>query len=84
MDIQGEELKVLANSTELLKNKVVRMQIATHSVEIHEAVVELLRENNFELVFNYGWREVANVEYWGPIEFRDGSLSVINPRLMNK
>jgi FkbM family methyltransferase len=52
MDIQGEELNVLAGSGALRKNGLIRsMIVGTHSAELHCGVLDLLAKCNYHLVF---------------------------------
>lgn len=82
MDIQGEEWKVLADSTMLVNERVKRLHIATHGRDIEAKIAELLE--------NLGWLPSAqltcqalipNMTPDGPLCCNDGVQSWVNPRL---
>lgn len=82
MDIQGEEWKVLADSTTLVNERVKRLHIATHGRDIEAKIAELLE--------NLGWLPAAqltcqalipNMTPDGPLCCNDGVQSWVNPRL---
>ena len=50
MDIQGSELKFIKHLDEIgLLNNVSQLVIGTHSIEIHNALLDILKVNNFEI-----------------------------------
>jgi FkbM family methyltransferase len=70
MDIQGSELEVVSSSLETLRAKCRRLFIATHSVEIHEALLGLLKPD-WDAVAAFPPQTSAPSEF-GPIELVDG------------
>ena len=80
MDLQGEELKVVASSIEELNRRVARLRIGTHSPEIERGLRELLHRHGWQCTADYAGGR-TNDTPWGPIEFVDGAQSWINPRL---
>lgn len=50
MDIEGMELEILESSIPIL-NKINKIIIEWHSVEIRKGLIHLLEKNNFKLVF---------------------------------
>ena len=79
MDIQGEELAVIRSSLETLNIKARRLQIGTHSDELHEGIVGLLSGAGWILEAGYPPAKTSETP-WGAISFGDGSQSWYNPR----
>jgi FkbM family methyltransferase len=80
IDIQGAEKDVVAASLGVLTSKVRRLQVATHSPEIHQAVHRTLSAGGWVNRFCFPFQKIAKTP-WGWIKFEDGSQSWINPRL---
>ena len=80
LDVQGEELKVIASSIEELDRRVARLHIGTHSPEIEQGLRELLNQHGWKCTTDYAGGQMNDTP-WGPIEFVDGVQSWINPRL---
>jgi len=80
LDVQGEELKVIASSIEELDRRVARLHIGTHSPEIEQGLRELLNQHGWQCTADYAGGQMNDTP-WGPIEFVDGVQSWINPRL---
>lgn len=80
MDIQGTEAKVIAASLELLKSRVKRLHISTHSHPIERELREMLSARGWALKQDYPCLQVNSTPY-GPVEFGDGVQSWINLEL---
>ena len=79
-DIQGEEGRVFRPAMELLKGKVERLLISTHSNSIHRDLRRRFCAAGFETVYDFPVRSRARTEY-GDVQFLDGLLCLINPHL---
>jgi len=79
LDVQGEELKILTASADLLDCQVKRLHIGTHGPELEEGLRKLLRRRGWLLVRDYGCHKV-NPTPFGEVQFVDGVQSWINPR----
>ena len=80
MDLQAEELKVVASAIDVLDSKAVRLHIGTHERAIEDGLKELLTAHRWECTMDYKCLE-TNVTPWGPVNFIDGAQSWVNPRL---
>ncbi|MDW8353929.1 MAG: FkbM family methyltransferase [Bryobacterales bacterium] len=80
MDIQGEELRAVASSADLLDATVKRLHIGTHSRQIERGLRKLLAKRGWQLLADYGCLGVRDTPY-GPIRFEDGVQTWLNPRL---
>ena len=80
MDLQGEEMKVIASSIDELDRRAVRLHIGTHSLEIEQGLRDLLRQHGWQCTADCAGGQM-NQTPWGPIEFVDGVQSWVNPRL---
>ena len=79
-DIQGEEGRVFRPAVELVKRKVERLLISTHSNSIHRDLRRRFRAAGFETVYDFPVRSRVRTEY-GDVQFLDGLLCLINPHL---
>lgn len=70
MDIQGSELDVVGSSLETLRSKCRRLYIATHSREIHEALLGLL-EPDWDIVAAFPPEATVHTAI-GPVKLQDG------------
>lgn len=80
MDLQGEELKVIASAIDILDRKVVRLHIGTHGPVIETGLRRLLAGHRWECRADYECLK-ENETPWGPVRFLDGLQSWVNPRL---
>jgi FkbM family methyltransferase len=80
MDLQAEELKVVASAIEVLDCRVVSLLINTHERAIEDGLRKLLTAHRWECKLDYKCLE-TNATPWGPISFLDGIQSWVNPRL---
>jgi FkbM family methyltransferase len=79
LDVQGEEFLILNRSIKNFNNKVKRIHIGTHSVDVEKKIFKLLKDNKWINVRNYSCLKVNNTIF-GDIDFTDGVQSWINPR----
>ena len=79
MDVQGEEFIILNRSIKNFNNKVKRIHIGTHSVDVEKKIFKLLKDNEWINVRDYSCLKVNNTIF-GDIKFVDGVQSWINPR----
>jgi FkbM family methyltransferase len=79
LDVQGEELKVIAAAIEALNRRVVRLHIGTHSHEIEAGLRELLTQQGWECKADYPCTQ-TNDTPWGPVQFVDGVQSWVNSK----
>jgi hypothetical protein len=79
LDVQGEEFLILRRSIKNFNNKVKRIHIGTHSVDVEEKIFKLLKDNKWINIRNYSCSKV-NKTIFGNIKFADGVQSWINPR----
>ena len=80
-DIQGEEGRVFRPAVELVKSKVERLLISTHSNSIHRDLRRRFRAAGFATVYDFPVRSRVRTEY-GDVQFLDGLLCVINSQLL--
>lgn len=83
MDIQYAEADVIEASLPVLAAKVGRLSVGTHHLDLHERVRVALIELGWIECWNYrpGLTEATP---YGPVSFRDGVSSWINPRFSNR
>ena len=74
LDVQGEELRTLTASTDLLNRRVKRLHIGTHGPELEEGLRKLLGKRGWLLVRDYGCHKV-NLTPFGEVQFVDGVQS---------
>jgi len=80
LDVQGQELNVIASAIEEINRKVVRLHIGTHSQEIEVGLRDLLARNGWQSNADYACGS-TNETPWGPVNFGDGVQSWLNPGL---
>jgi FkbM family methyltransferase len=80
LDIQGKEFDVLNSSIDILNNKVKRLHIGTHSIEIEENLRELFSGNDWHCLRNYNCNSVNDTPF-GEIRFEDGIQTWLNPAI---
>jgi FkbM family methyltransferase len=80
LDVQGAEFEVLAAAAELLKHKVKRVHVETHSGGLHADIHRLFRRLGWKPHFLY---EGNSVDWtpWGRINFQGGTQGWLNPGL---
>ena len=83
IDVQGEELKVLAPAVEKATRKVKRLHIGTHSREIELGLRKLLRAAGWKPIWDFRFGTTERTP-WGKIRFTDGVHSWLNSRLVTK
>ncbi len=67
-------------AVELVKRKVERLLISTHSNSIHRDLRRRFHAAGFETVYDFPVRSRVRTEY-GDVQFLDGLLCLINPHL---
>lgn len=80
MDIQGAEAEVVEGSLQVLRDKVLRLHVGTHSAEVEERIRRALGGGAWRLAQDYpcaGQRETP----YGPVGFGDGIQTWINEAL---
>lgn len=80
-DIQGEEGRVFRPSINLVKRKVERLLISTHSRSIHRDLRRRFRTARLEIVYDFPVRSRVRTEF-GDVQFLDGLLCIINPSMV--
>lgn len=80
-DLQGEELKVIQASLDLLDSKTARLHIGTHGREIEQGLRVSLAEHGWKCLADYPSGATTETP-WGILSFQDGVQSWINPRLV--
>ena len=80
MDIQGAEADVIESSLPILRNRVRRLYIGTHSAEVEGRIRAALSGSDWLPIFDFRCGEVANAES-GSFTFGDGVQTWINPAL---
>ncbi|HEY2846047.1 MAG TPA: FkbM family methyltransferase [Bryobacteraceae bacterium] len=81
LDVQGEELNVIAASIEALDRRAARLHIGTHSTDIEKGLKELLGAHGWSCIADYAGGQI-NATPWGAIDFVDGVQTWVNPRLL--
>ena len=79
MDIQREEMNVVASAIDILDRKVARLHIGTHGPAIEAGLRKLLGDHGWECRADYECLK-ENETRWGPVKFLDGLQSWVNPR----
>ena len=79
-DIQGDEHKLIYKNIDILNINTKRLHISTHSPQIHKKIKVLLAINGWLKVYDYGEHKVNKTPF-GSINFSDGLLVFINPRI---
>lgn len=80
VDIQGEELNVIAPAIDELDAKVQRLHIGTHKPEIEAGLRELLTSHGWLCQTGYSVGTTDETP-WGRINFQDGVQSWVNRKL---
>jgi FkbM family methyltransferase len=80
MDVQGEELRVIAAAIDALDRRVARLHIGTHSHDIEAGLQQLLGQHGWECKADYPCAQTSQTP-WGPVHFVDGVQSWDNPTL---
>ncbi len=80
VDVQGEEFKVLAASSDQLVSKVKRIHIGTHSKKIENNLRKLFKSLGWINVYDFECQS-ENVTPFGKIKFQDGVQCWINEKL---
>jgi FkbM family methyltransferase len=83
MDVQGEELKVVASSVEGLQRRVARLHIGTHGHGIEDGLRKVLGGMGWICSADYPCLSKADTP-WGSVDFLDGVQSWVNPRFAAK
>jgi FkbM family methyltransferase len=82
MDIQSEELAVVASSLTILKDKVKRLHIATHRHDIDIGLIDVLSRAGWICRRAYPCNSFSETPY-GLVNFQDGVQSWINPNFVS-
>ncbi|MDB5036999.1 MAG: hypothetical protein JWQ35_527 [Bacteriovoracaceae bacterium] len=82
-DLQGEELRVIQESIDLLTAKVKRLHIGTHSEEIERGLRELMSSHGWECLNDYSLGKRLPTPF-GIVPFLDGIQTWVNPKLVSK
>ena len=81
MDIEGEELPIVAATVKTLDAQVKRLHIGTHGKEIEAGLRQLLSAHGWQCAADYSLFSKAQTP-WGEISFENGAQSWINPRFL--
>jgi len=79
MDIEGDELPVVAAAVAELDAKVKRLHIGTHGRDIEAGLRRILCAHGWRCKADYSLGGTHETD-WGPIDFCDGAQSWVNPR----
>ena len=79
-DIQQSEIVVFPPFIDILRDKVRRIHIGTHSTEVHTSLQHLFVDNGWDIVFSFEPNSRHECS-WGKFELNDGVLTVRNPSL---
>lgn len=82
-DIQGSEYEVIKESIDQINQRVKRLHIGTHSLEIEKNLLKFLKNNGWELVRYYPGQEEVKTDF-GTAHFVDGVQTWVNPRFSEK
>jgi len=80
VDIQGEELNVIASAMDELDAKVQRLHIGTHRLDIETGLRELLSSHGWRCQTDYSVGTTEETP-WGRINFQDGVQGWVNQKL---
>jgi FkbM family methyltransferase len=80
LDVQGQELEVLAAAADDLDRRAVRLHVSTHTAAIEAGLRELLAAREWELINDYACGARSATPF-GEIAFGDGVQTWVNPRL---
>ena len=79
VDVQGEELRVVASAIGELARKVKRVHVGTHSREIEKGLRKLFQVAGWQCRWEFRFGATERTP-WGKIHFTDGVQTWINPR----
>jgi hypothetical protein len=79
-DMQQSEIVVFPPYMEILKQRVRRVHIGTHGSDVHETLAELLRRDDWSIVFDYAPNSQFDTPF-GKFSTNDGVLSAVNEHL---
>jgi FkbM family methyltransferase len=82
MDIQSSELEVCMNSISQIEKTTKRLHIATHSIHIHNKLVDLLSDRSWKINFCYPPFSKSKT-ILGEFYLNDGVISACNPNIKN-
>lgn len=81
VDIQGAEYDTIPAAMDLLKKNVKSIMVGTHqSLEQHNKLAKLFRDNGWEPRMEYDRGALCDTEY-GEVQFGDGLIAYRNPDL---
>jgi hypothetical protein len=80
LDLQAMEAEVVEAALPALNERVMRVHIGTHSLEVEERLRTCLRGAGWTLLRDFSCLGLRETPY-GPVAFGDGVQSWINPRL---
>ena len=80
LDVEGQELITLTAAVDELDEKVKRVHIGTHSVEIEAGLREQFAQHGWRCLADYSISSTSETP-WGAITFENGVQSWVNPRL---
>jgi FkbM family methyltransferase len=78
VDIQQAEAEVIAPCMDIVRRKVRRVHIGTHSHEVHDTLRELFSAAGWEIIFDYA-PESRHATERGPLDLIDGIFTARNP-----
>ncbi len=81
MDVQGEEVKIVAGAVDELCARVKRLHIGTHSREIEYELYQILSKLGWKCLRAYPCGSLTKTPY-GDVQFVDGMQTWLNPRLL--
>lgn len=77
VDIQGEEWRALRHASAILRQKVGRLIVATHSRRNHRKLRRFFNRREWEIRWDFQCRKFARTPF-GDMLFQDGILAVVN------
>jgi hypothetical protein len=76
-DIQLSEKIVFPPAMDVIKQKVKRVHIGTHSGGVHDDLLQALAIRRFEIIFNYA-PQTHHETHLGAFDIKDGLISAVN------
>ena len=80
LDIQGMEAEVISSSIDLITERVKRLHIGTHGIEIENTLRNLMTSAGWRPRFDFPAGTRGYPTPVGPVDFGDGVQSWINPK----
>lgn len=80
MDIQGAEADVVEASIGLMSERVKRVFIGTHSIDVENRIRDVMNAAGWQKVWDFSCGATSITPY-GTVAFQDGVQSWVNPKL---